>query len=61
MTDSNQVFNLFPDFIKNYIYRHRWEELREIQIAAAETILQTDHNLLLTFYFIHLYHLPLKR
>ena len=48
MTDSNQVFNLFPDFIKNYIYRHRWEELREIQIAAAETILQTDHNLLLT-------------
>ena len=48
MPQSEDIFNLFPDYIQSYIYRHKWEELREIQVAAAETILKTDHNLLLT-------------
>ncbi len=42
------VFDRFPDFIREFIYAHGWENLREVQVAAAETIFYTDHNLLLT-------------
>ncbi|MBQ9416611.1 MAG: DEAD/DEAH box helicase [Clostridia bacterium] len=48
MTEADRVFDRFPDFIKNYIYSHNWETLRAVQIAAAQTLFETDHNLLLT-------------
>ncbi|MBE6553040.1 MAG: DEAD/DEAH box helicase [Ruminococcaceae bacterium] len=44
----SQIFERFPDFIQEYIYAHGWENLREVQVAAAETIFETDKNLLLT-------------
>ncbi len=42
------VFSRFSPFIKEYIYSHGWEELREIQTEAARVIFETDKNLLLT-------------
>ena len=48
MTEADRIFGLFPDFIKEFIYSHSWQELRAVQVAAAHTILETDHNLLLT-------------
>ena len=44
----SQIFYRFPEFIREFIYSHGWESLRSIQVAAAETIFNTDHNLLLT-------------
>ncbi len=44
----SEIFYRFPDFIREFIYSHGWESLRGIQVAAAETIFNTDHNLLLT-------------
>ncbi len=41
------VFYRYAPFIQDYIYRNKWEELREIQIRAAEAIFDTDENLLL--------------
>ena len=48
MTEADRVFERFPDFIREYIYSHSWESLREVQIAAARSIFGTDNNLLLT-------------
>ena len=48
MTQADRIFERFPDFIREYIYSHSWESLREVQIAAAKTIFETDKNLLLT-------------
>ena len=48
MTDADRVFGRFPDFIKEYIYSHGWSELREIQLAAAQVIFETESNLLLS-------------
>jgi len=44
----SSIFERFPPFIQEYIYSRNWESLREVQVAAAETIFGTDHNLLLT-------------
>lgn len=44
----SEIFERFPDFIREYIYAHNWETLREVQVAAAEVIFDTDANLLLT-------------
>ena len=48
MPTGNGVFARFPEFIREYIYSHGWESLRAVQVAAAETVFYTDHNLLLT-------------
>lgn len=48
MTEADRIFSLFPDFIKEYIYGHGWNELREIQISAAQVILESEDNLLLS-------------
>ena len=45
---SESVFYRFAPFIQDFIYRNKWEELREIQVAAAEEIFDGDNNLLLT-------------
>ncbi len=48
MTEADRIFERFPDFIREYIYSHSWESLREVQIAAAKTIFESENNLLLT-------------
>ena len=48
MTEADKIFERFPDFIQEFIYAHSWENLRGVQIAAAKTIFDTDHDLLLT-------------
>ena len=45
---GNNIFYRLAPFIQDYIYRNKWEELRGIQVAAAEVIFDTDHNLLLS-------------
>ncbi len=42
------VFDHYAPFIQNYIYEHNWQRLRPIQVAAAEEIFGTDHNVLLS-------------
>ncbi|MBQ8440623.1 MAG: DEAD/DEAH box helicase [Clostridia bacterium] len=44
----SEIFYRFPEFIREFIYSHGWESLRGIQVAAAETVFNSDHNLLLT-------------
>jgi len=44
----DNVFERFPDYIREYIYQHSWESLREIQLLAAESLFNTQNNLLLT-------------
>ena len=48
MNEAERIFERFPDFVREFIYSHGWESLREVQIAAAKTIFETDRNLLLT-------------
>ncbi len=48
MTEADRIFDRFPDFVKEFIYSHGWEDLRDVQISAAKTIFETDNNLLLT-------------
>ena len=48
MSEADRIFSQFPPFIKEYIYTHSWETLREVQLAAARTLLESDHHLLLT-------------
>ena len=48
MAGAEYIFDRFPSFIKEFIYSHSWESLRDVQIAAAETLFETDNNLLLT-------------
>ncbi len=45
---SEYIFDRFPSFIKEFIYSRSWENLRDVQIAAAQTIFETENNLLLT-------------
>ncbi len=42
------IFDEFAPFVQDFIYRHRWGDLRPIQVAAGDVILHTDENLLLT-------------
>ncbi|MBQ8310777.1 MAG: DEAD/DEAH box helicase [Clostridia bacterium] len=44
----SEIFDRYPEFVREFIYSHGWESLREVQVAAAETIFYTDRNLLLT-------------
>ncbi len=45
---DNEIFERFPDFIREYIYSHSWDSLRAVQTAAAKSIFLTENNLLLT-------------
>ncbi len=42
------AFERYAPFVQEYIYRNHWENLRAIQVAAADAIFNTDENLLLT-------------
>lgn len=48
MTEADRIFERFPSYIREYIYSHGWERLRDVQIEAAKTVWNTDHHLLLT-------------
>ena len=43
----NQFIRLAP-YIQDYIYREKWEHLRDIQISAIDAILDTNDNILLS-------------
>lgn len=42
------IFDRYAPFVQDFIYRHNWENLRAIQVAAGDVIFNTDENLLLT-------------
>ena len=42
------AFDRYAPFVQDYIYRNGWENLRAIQVAAADAIFHTDENVLLT-------------
>ncbi|MGV8906716.1 MAG: DEAD/DEAH box helicase [Acetobacterium sp.] len=42
------TFHQLAPFIQDYIYRERWDNLRDIQVGACDVILNTDDNLLLS-------------
>ena len=48
MSEADRIFERFPPFVREFIYTHGWESLRSLQIAAAHTLLDSDHHLLLT-------------
>ena len=48
MQNSEYIFDRFPTFIKEFIYSHSWESLRDVQLAAANTLFCSENNLLLT-------------
>ena len=43
-----RAFDLYAPFVQEYIYQNHWENLRSIQVAAADAIFNTDENVLLT-------------
>ena len=45
---AEYIFDRFPNFIKEFIYSHSWESLRDVQIEAAKTLFESENNLLLT-------------
>ncbi len=46
--NGEEIFGRFPEFIREFIYAQGWEALRDVQVAAAESIFGSDNNLLLT-------------
>ncbi|MCL1888617.1 MAG: DEAD/DEAH box helicase [Kiritimatiellaeota bacterium] len=42
------AFTRFAPFIQDFIFQNKWEELRGVQVAAAEVLFDTDDNLLLS-------------
>lgn len=44
----SNAFQRYAPFVQDFIYRNGWENLRAIQVAAADAIFNTDENLLLT-------------
>ncbi|MGI6756243.1 MAG: DEAD/DEAH box helicase [Atopobiaceae bacterium] len=42
------TFDRYAPFIQDFIYEHNWDQLRSVQVAAAEAIFNTDSNVLLT-------------
>ncbi len=48
MTEADRLFAQFPPFVREFIYRRGWTELRDVQLDAARVILGSDDNLLLS-------------
>lgn len=46
--NSGNAFSRLSPFIREYIYRNNWTELRDIQIEACRVIFDTDSHLLLS-------------
>lgn len=45
---SQTAYERLAPFIQEYIYRHKWTEMREVQVAACEAIFDSEANLLLS-------------
>lgn len=45
--ESSRAFGRLSPFIREYIYRNNWTELREIQVEACRIIFDTENHLLL--------------
>jgi ATP-dependent Lhr-like helicase len=45
---AERVFERFPEYIREFIFRNSWDELRPIQVFAASSVFETENNLLLT-------------
>ena len=43
-----RAFDRYAPFVQEHIYQNHWENLRSIQVAAADAIFNTDENVLLT-------------
>lgn len=41
------AFNRYAPFIKEYIYKNKWDDLREVQVEACDVILDTEKNLII--------------
>ncbi len=48
MTRADKLFERFPQYIKDFIYEHEWTGFRDVQLAAADAIFESEDNLLLT-------------
>lgn len=48
MINADRIFERFPEFIREYIYSHNWQHLRDVQLTAADVIFNTEDNLLLS-------------
>ena len=42
------VFDRYAPFVQDFIFRNGWENLRAIQVAAADAVFNTDDNVLLS-------------
>ena len=47
MTKADMIFERFPEYIQRFVYENQWNELRQVQIAAADSLWNNDNNLLL--------------
>ncbi len=45
---ANAAFQQFSPFIRDYIYRNGWNELRKVQVEAAYEIFFSENNLLIS-------------
>lgn len=45
---QSEIFNKFSPFIRDYIYSHGWDNLRDVQCEAAECLFDSDDDLLIT-------------
>ena len=41
------VFERCAPFVQDFIYAHRWEKLRSVQVAAGNAVFNTDKHVLL--------------
>lgn len=41
---SQSAFKRYAPFIREYIYRKKWQELREVQVEACNAIMDTDNH-----------------
>ena len=48
MNNKNDIFYRYSPFIQDFIYRHGWESLRDVQLEAAKVLFETENNLLIT-------------
>ena len=48
MTEADRIFSQYPGFIREYIFRSGWQELRSVQIEAARVLFESGDNLLLS-------------
>ncbi len=48
MLTADEIYQRYPEFIREYIYKNGWQELRDVQLKAASVIFGTGDNLLLS-------------